>query len=125
MGFLGRSSDPIPKNPVPRPRPFMHRPLLETVPLLVHLILIRTKFVCRQRAVLSWTVVYTASCPVLAARHECRSAIVLHDGDDVSDWRSLVGVVEICRPVNNPPLSEYLKRAAAVTPREPQSRVPL
>jgi len=54
---------------------------------------------------LSWTIVYTAI-PVLAARHESRAAIVLHDGGDVSDWRLLAGVFEICHPVNNSPPTE-------------------
>jgi len=62
---------------------------------------------------------------MLAARHDCRSAIVLHDGGDVAeDRRSLAGVVEMCRPVNNPPRRNIVsvKNAAAVTPRHPKSR---
>jgi len=33
--------------------------------------------------------------------HGCRAAVILHDGGDISDWRSLAGGIEICRPVNN------------------------
>jgi len=46
----------------------------------------------------------------LAARHDFRADILLHDGGDVADWRSLAGVVEIRRPVNNPPPVEECQR---------------
>jgi len=59
------------------------------------------EFVCGQRALLPRWLLFTRS--ALVARHKFHSAIVLQDGGDVADWRSLAGVVEICRPVNNPP----------------------
>jgi len=43
---------------------------------------------------------------LLAARHDCCAPLsyrIARDGGDVSDWRALAGVFEICRPVNNPP----------------------
>jgi len=54
----------------------------------------------------------------------CRYRIVLHDGGDVSDWRALAGVFEICRPVNNSPRRNNvsMKSAAAVNLRDPKSR---
>ena len=68
----------------------------------MYLCIIWQKFVCGQRASVCgqrWLCAKVG----LAVRHERRAAIVLHDVGDVSDWRSLAGVVEICCPVNNPP----------------------
>jgi len=51
---------------------------------------------------------YCARCRATAVgRAPWLLRVVLHHGGDVSDWRALSGVVEMCPPpVNNPPTAE-------------------
>jgi len=76
--------------------------------------------VCGQKR----TVPYRAVGRLLTLAHAkpCRYHTLLQDGDDVSDWRALAGVFEICRPVKNPPRLHNIsvKSAAAVNPRQPK-----
>lgn len=68
--------------------------------VIENLILIRTKFVCGQRVVPCATLdgcLHGQTGPVLDAR-QCRCLVVLHDGGDVSDWRSLADVFKVYRP---------------------------
>jgi len=59
-----------------------------------------TLYIIRNKSVRLWSCQWTARAAAvqtdgqLAALHECRSAIVLHDGGDASDGRSIAVVLE-------------------------------